>query len=100
MPRSFVLGAFRTFSFLLSSVRLKLSSGLFQDNVKVFPIFRECGLINEALYKPRFTVLAKPVFYLHLVKWRELISNPYTTVRHADQNKPSILKKKKPSAPP
>jgi hypothetical protein len=55
-PRSFVLGAFRTFSFLLSSVRLKLWSSLFQDKVKVFPIFRGCGLINEALYKPRFTV--------------------------------------------
>jgi hypothetical protein len=54
---SFVLGAFRTFSFLLSSVRLKLWCGLFQDKVKVFSIFRGCGLINEALYKPRFTVL-------------------------------------------
>jgi hypothetical protein len=32
---------------------------LFQDKVRVFSIFRECGLINEALYKPTFTVFER-----------------------------------------
>jgi hypothetical protein len=55
---SFILGSFRTFSFLQSSLRLKLWSGLFQDKVRVFSIFR--GL-NEALYKPRFTVVCSGI---------------------------------------